>query len=133
MQNPYGYFAAQQLSGGGAPGAMPGLQGLGFQQPGQAAMGQATGPQEFFGGMMPTIGALQGLTPQTQGFLGSLLGFTGTSPQELQRLSGQVTPGTQQQPTTRFAPTAPAAGRGTGPGYPGIARTGGSYAGTTRG
>ena len=112
---------------------MPGLQGLGFQQPGQAAMGQATGPQEFFGGMMPTIGALQGLSPQTQGFLGSLLGFTGTSPQELQRLSGQVTPGTQQQPVTRFAPTAPAAGRGTGPGYPGIARTGGSYAGTTRG
>ena len=142
MSNPYGYFAAQQLGGiegmmgGGAgqTGVVPGLaglEGLGYQQP-DATAGQAVAPQEFFGGSIPTLGALQGVSEPTLNLLTSLLQFTGTTPEAFSQQAAGVTPAAQrmyQMPT--FAPTGAPAYRGAGPSSPVQTRIAGSYAGST--
>ena len=142
MSNPYGYFAMQQLGGieglmGGGTGqagvvpGLAGLEGLGYQKP-DATAGQALAPSEFFGGSIPTLGALQGVSEPTLNLLTSLLQFTGTTPEAFSQKAAGVTPAAQrmyQMPT--FAPTGEPAYRGRGPSASGERRIGESYAGST--
>ena len=142
MSNPYGYFAMQQLGGieglmGGGTGqagvvpGLAGLEGLGYQKP-DATAGQALAPSEFFGGSIPTLGALQGVSEPTLNLLTSLLQFTGTTPEAFSQKAAGVTPAAQrmyQMPT--FAPTGEPAYRGRGPSASGERRIGESYIGST--
>ena len=96
MQNPYAFWAANQMMGapGGAP---PGMQQpfaqLGFQMPGGFAPGATMGPGQFFGGGLPTLGALSQAGPEALQAILAPLGFAGTSPQQFGRRVRGITPG----------------------------------------
>jgi hypothetical protein len=118
MENPYSFAALRSLGGlGGIPGMQgggattagalptgtppaagtpppffPGLASLGFQIPALAQAGDITSAPQFFTGGMPPIGALNQMDPASLEFLQSVLGFTGTSPQQFGSQSADVTP-----------------------------------------
>jgi hypothetical protein len=118
MANPYSYAALSSLGGlGGGPGMQgaaapaaggmgaltpaaagpppqlfPGLTDIGFRLPPAARPGVVTPAPQFFTGGMPTLGALSELDPASRAFLQNILGFSGTSPEGLERGAGEVTP-----------------------------------------
>ena len=67
---------------------------VGFALPGGAQPGQQTPAGQFFQGGIPTLGGLGQLTPESQQFLQSILGFTGTSPGSFGQQVAAITPST---------------------------------------
>jgi hypothetical protein len=105
LQNPFAFTALSTLGGFPSPGTtipqgqgsnpfLQGLSGLNFQVPQGVQAGQATSPREFFPTGTPTIGSLSQTDPESLRFLSSILGFTGTSPEQFGRRVGSVTPAT---------------------------------------
>ena len=97
MQNPYAFWAANQMMGdpsGAPPGMQQPFEQLGFQMPGGFAPGATMGPGQFFGGGLPTLGALSQAGPEPIQAILAPLGFAGTSPQEFARRVRGITPGT---------------------------------------
>lgn len=124
IANPFGFGAFQAL--GGLPGQgrpagqggpadqgsnplLAGLSELGFNIPEGTQAGTQMAPQEFFGGTIPNLGALQQLPPEALQTLMAILGLTGTSTEAFGRQAAGVTP-TMQGPTARRLITSPLTG-----------------------
>jgi hypothetical protein len=132
IANPFGFGAFQALGGlpgqGGTAGQggllgqggpadqgsnplLSGLSELGFNIPEGTQAGTQMAPQEFFGGTIPNLGALQQLPPEALQTLMAILGLTGTGTEAFGRQAAGVTP-TMQGPTARRLVTSPLTGRG---------------------
>ncbi len=87
LQNPSAFAALNYLKQGQLSPLLGGLPGIGMQLPG------APGGQNLFPGGIPTLGQLNSAGPEGQGFLTSLLNYSGMPTSEIARTAGSVTPG----------------------------------------
>ena len=87
------------------------LQQLGFALPTGVGPSTELGTQEFFRGGTPTIGALGQVTPESQQFLRSVLGFQGVSPGSFLQESRAITPTTVGAPKAKILPQQARTGR----------------------